>query len=92
MKYRNLVKGYMQVPGVHFTESLSKSAAYTSTRILVGINLYHKEEGWVSNFCDLESEFLNHDMKVEMFIEWSEGIVDLGIITKGFLKYYCILI
>ena len=27
-----------------------------------------------------------------MYIEWPEGIVDLGIIIEEFLKEYCILI
>ena len=27
-----------------------------------------------------------------MYIEWPEGIVDLGIITKTFLEEYCILL
>ena len=31
-------------------------------------------------------------MPVDMFIEWPEGIVDLGIITKGFMEEYFILL
>ena len=34
-KSRNLVKGYMQVPGIDFTESLSPIASYTSKMILI---------------------------------------------------------
>ena len=37
---RNLVKGYMQVPVVDYTESFSLVATYTSTIILIGITLY----------------------------------------------------
>ena len=37
-----LVKGYMQVPGVDFTESFSLVISYTSTSIMIGITLYHK--------------------------------------------------
>ena len=32
--------------------------------------------------CDTEAEFLNPDMEVDMYIEWPEGIMYLGIITK----------
>ena len=39
LKSRNVVKGYMQVLGVYFTESLSPVASDTSTRILIGLNL-----------------------------------------------------
>ena len=42
-KSRNLVKGYMQVPGVEYTESFSPFATNISTRILIGLTLYHKE-------------------------------------------------
>ena len=31
-------------------------------------------------------------MEVEMYIEWPEGVVDLGIIRKEFLREYCILL
>ena len=45
----------MQVPGVELTESFLIVASYTSTRILIGLNLYHEEEVWVSKICDMES-------------------------------------
>ena len=60
--------------------------------ILIVLNLFHKEEGWVAEPCDAESEFLHPYIPVEMFIEWTEGIVDLGIITKEFLEEYFILL
>ena len=31
-------------------------------------------------------------MEVKIYIEWPEGIVDLGIISKEFLGEYCILL
>ena len=31
-------------------------------------------------------------MEVETYIEWHEGILDLGIITKEFMEEYCILL
>ena len=37
----------------------------------------------------MEVAFLNSDMPVEMFIEWPEGVLDLGIIVKEFLEEYC---
>ena len=39
LKSINVVKGYMKVPGVDFTESLYPVASDTSTRILIGMNL-----------------------------------------------------
>ena len=86
LKSRNLVKGYIQVPRVDFTKSLSKVVPDTSTRVLIGLNLYHEEEVWVAELCEVEAAFLHPNMEVEMFIEWNEGIVGLGIITKEFLE------
>ena len=56
------------------------------------MNLYYEDNGCIEELCDMEAEFLNPNMEVEMCIEWPEGIVDLGIITKEFLEEYCILI
>ena len=74
----------MQVPGVDTTELFSTVTLDTSTRILIVMNLYHEEYGWVAEICDVEVEFLKPNMEVEMFIEWPEGIVDLGIIKNNF--------
>ena len=35
---------------------------------------------------------MHPNMEVDMYIEFPEGIVDLGIITKEFLEEYCIFI
>ena len=42
LKSINLVKGYMQVHWVEYTESFLPNATNTSTRILIGMNLYHE--------------------------------------------------
>ena len=39
----------------------------------------------------MEAAFLHPNMEVEIYIEWPERIVDLGIISEEFLKEYCIL-
>ena len=41
MKSRNIVKVYTQVPVVHFADSFSIFVSDTSTRILIGMTLYH---------------------------------------------------
>ena len=40
----------------------------------------------------MKAEFLHNNVEVEMFIKWTEGIVDLVIITKEFMEEYCIFI
>ena len=42
LKLRNVIKGYMQVPGVEFTESFLPVASDTSTRIVIRLTLYHE--------------------------------------------------
>ena len=42
LKPRNVVKGYMQVPEVDYTESFSRFVTDTSTRIMIGLTLYHE--------------------------------------------------
>ena len=40
----------------------------------------------------MEAAFIHPDIPVEMSVEWPEGIVDLGIITKKFMEKYFILL
>ena len=80
-----MVKGYTQVPGVDFTYSFLKVSSGNSTSIMIGLNLYHEEYGWVSELCDVEVALLHPNMKVGIFIKCPEGIVDLGIIRTEFL-------
>ena len=75
----------MQVPGVYFTEFFSPFASDTRKRIMIGLTLYHKEEGWVAEICDVEATFLHPNMEVEMFIGSTESILELGTITKEYL-------
>ena len=69
LKSRNIVKGYMQVPGVDSIESISPVTSDTSTRILIGITIYHEEKRWVAGIRDTESAFLHPYLEVEMYIE-----------------------
>ena len=82
----------MQVPGVDFMGSFSPFVIDTSTRILIGLTLYYEDHVWIAELCDLEAAFLHPNMEGEMYIEWSEGIAGLGIISEDFLREYCILL
>ena len=82
LKSINVVKGYMQVPGVDFIESFSPVASDASTRILIVSTLYYEDNGWVLELCDVGLSFIHPNMEVEMYIKWPEVIVDLGIISK----------
>ena len=68
LKLRNVVKGYMQVPGVYSTESFSPVVLETSTRILIGLTLYYEDDGCIAEVCDVEVKFIRTNMEVEMYI------------------------
>ena len=83
LKSRIVTKGYLQVPGVDFTEKFSPVAADTSTRIIIGITLYFSGNyDWVCEAFGVEAAFLESYLDIEMFIEWLEGIEELGFITE----------
>ena len=56
------------------------------------MTLYYKDHGWITDLCDTEVEFFHTNMEVDMYIEWPEGIVDLGITSKDYLKEYWIFL
>ena len=82
----------MQVPGADSTESFSPVALKTSTRILKGLTPYYEYDVWIVELCEVEAAFIHTNMEVDIYIEWPEGIVDLGIINEEFLREYCILL
>ena len=45
LKSINVVKGYMQVSVVDYTDSFSPVATYISTSIMIVLTLYREEEG-----------------------------------------------
>ena len=40
----------------------------------------------------MEALSIHQNMEVDIYIEWLEGILYLGIISEEFLKEYCILL
>ena len=68
LKSINLVKGYMQVTVVDYTESFSLVSTDTSTIIMIGITFFHEEKVLFSDICDVEAAFLYPDIPVDIFI------------------------
>ena len=64
LKSINVVKGYMQVLGVDFTESFSPVASDTSTSILIVLALYYENHGWIAKLREVEAAFLHPNMEV----------------------------
>ena len=87
-KCRIVVKGYLQIPGVDFTESISPVATDTTIRLLLGMVLYN--ETWKCHMFDVEAAFLNAEMENPMYLEWPEGMVELGFINEEDRRKSCI--
>jgi hypothetical protein len=84
-----VVKGYNQIPGVDFTESFSPVATDTTTRLIFAFVLL---KNWVCEIVDVEAAFLNADLDEDLFIDYSNGVVDFGFETKQTTQDFCILL
>jgi hypothetical protein len=93
-KSRVVSRGIMQIPGVDYTESFSPVATDTTIRMIIGLYLFYKElfpeEDWILELFDVEAAFLNSEVENETYIEWPEGMVELGFITEKEKQEYCI--
>jgi hypothetical protein len=81
-KGRVVVKGYVQIPGVDFTDSFAPVATDSAMRTIFAITLYHghnkPEECWICEVIDVEAAFLEADMDENIYIEWPEGVKDVN--------------
>ncbi len=75
-KARLVVKGYVQIPGLDFTDSFAPVATDTSVCVLFAIALYYKE--WTIEVIDVEAAFLEADLEEAVYIDWPEGVTELG--------------
>jgi hypothetical protein len=73
-------KGFQQRPGVDYTESFSPVASDTAVRAVIVLSLYMKE--WTIEIIDIEAAFLEGTLEEPAYIEWPEGMVELGFITE----------
>jgi hypothetical protein len=92
-KSRVVVKGYMQIPGVDFTESFSPVATDTTIHTIIGVFLYQVNQDGIKRVLKMfkvEAAFLKADLDDPMYVEWPEGIVELGFLNQPELNKYCI--
>ena len=89
-KARVVVKGYNQIPGVDFTESFAPVATDTTTCIIFAFVLF--KTNWDCEIVDVEAAFLNADLDEDLYIDYPEGVVELGFETKDTAINYCILL
>ena len=62
-----------------------------STCILIGMTLYFfKESDLVCETFDVEAAFLEPYLDIEMYIDWPDGIVELGFISEEQKRTTCV--
>ena len=86
-KSRVVIKGYLQIPGVDYSESFSPVATDTTIRLSIALSLFHN---WACEMLDVEAAFLSATMDKDMFIEWPPSAVELGLLSAEEETKYCI--
>ena len=86
-KTRVVTKGYMQIPGIDFTEKFSPVAQPTTLRIILVMILWLF---WGCELVDIEAAFLEGRLKVSTFIDLPPGLVELGFMTQEEYDVSCI--
>jgi Reverse transcriptase (RNA-dependent DNA polymerase) len=85
-KARCVSRGFMQLPGVDYTESFAPVASDSGIRIVIGIFLFFlhmvPQDEWVLETFDVEVAFLNAKLKNPVYIEWPKGIKELGFLSQ----------
>jgi Reverse transcriptase (RNA-dependent DNA polymerase) len=80
-KARCVSRGFMQIPGVDYTESFAPVASDSGIRIVIGIFLYYlhqrPKDNWVLESFDVEVAFLNAMLSHPVHIAWPKGIKEL---------------
>ena len=93
-KARCVSRGFMQIPGVDFTESFAPVASDTAIRVIIGVYLYYNKlnprVNWVLEMFDVEAAFLNADLLQPSYIEWPQGVQELGFISPEESKTTCV--
>jgi len=79
----------MQVYGIDYKESFSPVASSSSVRMGIALTLYFEDEDWICEVIDIEAAFLEGDIEEPMYIEWPEGMVELGFLTLEEFQETC---
>ena len=81
-KARYASKGFMQIPGVDFTEKFSPIATDTSIRIVIALILFFWDShGWRARGIDIEAAFLESFLQKKYYLEPSFILVLLKFMT-----------
>jgi hypothetical protein len=79
-KSRCVSKGFQQRLGVDYTESLSPVASDTLVRAVIAMTLYMSNR--TIEVINIEAAFLECTLEEPAYIEWPDGMLEFGFITK----------
>ena len=86
-KSRIVTLGYMQIPGIDYTERFSPVSTPATIRIGLGLVLYYND--WDAELVDVEAAFLEGKLKTPVYIKLPEGMVELGFMTQHEYETHC---
>ena len=93
-KARCVLRGFMQIPGVDFTEFFPLVACDTAIGVIIEVYLYYNKlyprDQWVLEMYDVEAAFLNAELLQLSYIEWPQGVQELGFITAKDKELTCV--
>jgi hypothetical protein len=85
-KARCVSRGFMQIPGVDYTESFAPVASDTAIRTIIAMFLYYQNKNrsdiWKLEMFDVEAAFLNAELTKPVYIEWPQGMEEMGFINQ----------
>ena len=87
-KARLVVKGFVQIPGIDFTNTHSPVAQDSSIRTTLAIAMV--EEGWEVEMIDIEAAFLEAELDEDIYIEWPEGVEEFGYFAPHQMEGRCL--
>ena len=74
-KVRLVAKGYLQEPGVDFTETTALVSKFTILRIMLDLAA---ENDWELHSIDIKTAFLNGKLEEEVYMECPEGVYEIA--------------
>ena len=90
-KTRVVTKGYMQIPGVDFTEKFSPVATNAAILLVVALILFFWDShGWRAMGFDVEAAFLEGKLEIPMYLTIPKIMVTLGFISQEDYEKSCI--
>ena len=90
-KTRCVSKGFMQIPGVDYTERFSPVATDEALLMLIAMILFYWDsKEWRAMGLDVEAAFLEGSLDNPMYLQIPHALVDVGFITEEEYQELCI--